>query len=166
MPATYEKIATTTLGSSQSSITFNSIPNTYTDLKLIFTQIGTTTDTSARLIFNSDNNTNYSQTSIRGDGSNAASSRVTDRTYIFVMFWSGLSNSTQPLFWDFNVFSYANSTNKTILFTSSQDTNGAGVVARDVALWRNTSAITSLTLTSNNNFASGTTATLYGILKA
>ena len=35
MPATYEPIATTTLGSAATNITFSSIPATYTDLRLV-----------------------------------------------------------------------------------------------------------------------------------
>ena len=40
MPATYEPIATTTLGSAAASITFSSIAGTYTDLRLVM--VGTT----------------------------------------------------------------------------------------------------------------------------
>ena len=166
MATTYDKIATTTLGSAAASITFSSIAATYTDLRIVFTQIGSTSSTYAKLTFNGDTGTNYSQTSIKGDGASAATSTVSTRNYIYVMFWSGVSDSTKPLFWDFNIFSYAGSTNKTTLFASSQDTNGSGIVARDVALWRSTSAITSITLTANDNFAIGTTATLYGIKAA
>jgi hypothetical protein len=35
MPATYEPIATTTLGTAAAFITFSSIPATYTDLRLV-----------------------------------------------------------------------------------------------------------------------------------
>ena len=45
--------------------------------------------------------------------------------------------------------------------------NGGGTVERSVGLWRNTAAITSITiLLDSGNYAAGTTATLYGILKA
>ena len=61
MAATYEPIATTTLGSAASSITFNSIPATYTDLRVVL--VGTTTATAnCWLTFNSDGATNYSDT--------------------------------------------------------------------------------------------------------
>jgi hypothetical protein len=64
-------------------------------------------------------------------------------------------------------FSYAGSTNKTVLIEISQDYNGSGVVQRSVALFRDTAAITRLDLTAvGTTFAIGTTATLYGILKA
>jgi hypothetical protein len=68
-----------------------------------------------------------------------------------------------------DLFSYAGSTNKTILTTTSTDKNGSGGVGRIVSLWRSTSAITGITITDGGagfGWASGTTATLYGILRA
>jgi hypothetical protein len=66
-----------------------------------------------------------------------------------------------------DLFSYAGSTFKTVLATNSQDYNGSGNVGRTVALWRSTSAISTILLYTNaGNFNAGTTATLYGILKA
>jgi hypothetical protein len=67
-----------------------------------------------------------------------------------------------------DIFSYAGSTNKTALVTSQSDQNGSGAVERSCGLWRNTAAITRIDIFPNsaNNFATGTTATLYGILKA
>jgi hypothetical protein len=48
------------------------------------------------------------------------------------------------------------------------DKNGSGAVWQIVGLWRSTSAITSINFFSStgNNFAIGTTATLYGIKNA
>jgi hypothetical protein len=41
MPATYEPIATTTLGGAAATITFSSISSAYTDLRIVL--VGTTT---------------------------------------------------------------------------------------------------------------------------
>ena len=66
-----------------------------------------------------------------------------------------------------DIFSYAGSTFKTALSNQNIDNNSTGWVFRSVGLWRSTSAITSLTITnSSNQLAAGTTASLYGILKA
>jgi hypothetical protein len=165
MPATYEPIATTTLGSAASSIDFTSIPNTYTDLRLVL--IGRTVSTTlVNLRFNSDTATNYSGTMITGNGSAAASERQNTVSRIVLPITSedwGTSIKTVSL----DIFSYAGSTNKTLLSTHSGDTNGAGYVVRGVHLWRNTAAITSINLIgATANWDTGTTATLYGILKA
>lgn len=169
MPATYEPIATTTLSSAASSITFSSIPATYTDLRLVV--VGTSA-TEGRLLlrFNSDSGTNYSYTVIKGDGTNTGSHRGTDQTY-----WRSYETvlpTSNAGFAAVDIFSYAGSTNKTLLYNGSMDKNGSGTTTLVVGLWRDTSAISSIVCYSGNlttttyNFNTGTTATLYGILKA
>jgi hypothetical protein len=163
MPATYEPIATTTLGSAATSITFSSISSAYTDLRLVLSLIPAT-GTRAYLQFNSDTGTNYSRTFLYGDGFDASSIRSTNNTFISIT----PADSSNPSLWVWNLFSYAGSTFKTVLGETSQDANGSGYVSRAVALWRSTSAINSVNVfsTVTNSFAVGTTATLYGIKNA
>ena len=162
MAITYDRIATTTLGSAAANITFSSITSAYTDLKLVVSCLLTATQ-DVYLRINGDTATNYSQTYLKGDGSAASSGRQTSQTWIFM----DESQTTIPTFYDINIFSYAGSTNKTGLLASSADRNGTGYTDRKVFLWRSTSAITSLTIVPNvTTLKAGTTATLYGILKA
>lgn len=161
--ATYEPLATTTLGSANSTITFSSIPSTYTDLRLVVTGNRVSGTAASTVQFNSDTATNYSSTYIEGNGSTATSGRTTSGTYIFNL---GLLTSSNPCLAVIDIFSYAGSTYKSALMSSSADQNGSGYVDRLVGLWRSTSAITTITLSQTNNFSIGTTATLYGITKA
>lgn len=167
MPATYEPIATTTLGSAASSITFSSIPGTYTDLRLVVVPTAASTSIYTSLRFNGDTSSNYSVTVLYGNGSTATSSRASSQTELYLNTPTSI-DSTFPALVTVDLFSYAGSTNKTILSEMAIDKNGSGAVWRIVGLWRNTAAITSINFFSStgNNFATGTTATLYGILKA
>ena len=164
MPATYEPIATTTLGSATTTITFNSIPGTYTDLRLVYVPFTETFASSQTITFNNDTSALYSWTFISGDGATATSGMGTGQ--IGLDTFSANPLTTPPMLLTVDIFSYAGSTNKTCLMTGSSDKNGSGAVNRRVGLYRSTTAITSLTITSANNLAVGTTATLYGILKA
>lgn len=166
MPATYEPIATTTLSSAANSITFSSIPGTYTDLRVVFSVTGLSVANDAVLRVNG-NTTGYSGTWLRGNGTTAASSRFTAETSIFLAPGVG-GNTSNPVLYTIDLFSYAGSTNKTVLVTSSMDYNGSGTTGVTVGLRTTTSAITSiaLLLLPSGNFNIGTTATLYGILKA
>jgi hypothetical protein len=161
MATTYEKIATTTLGSAAATIDFTSIAASWTDLRLVLTCTG-----SGYIYPNARVNSSaalYSYTILYGDGTSAASYR--DVNDAITLSWNG--TNTIPVLYTMDLFSYAGSTYKTILTTGQEDNNGSGVVNRAVSLWRSTSAITSITLRGGgNNFASGTTATLYGVLKA
>jgi len=166
MPATYESIATTTLGSAVQTFTFTSIPSTYTDLRLIITASATTGTIDTWLYMNNDTGTNYSQTYVGGAGTSAASARSSNTAQPYDTNLSSIS--TIPCLITHDIFSYAGSTNKTWLTTVSMDKNGSGVVLRYVKLWRSTAAINRLdyTAASGTTFAIGTTATLYGILRA
>ena len=168
MAVTYDPIATTTLGGS-GSITFSSIPSTYTDLRVVLTALGSTAGITPYLRFNSNTATNYSTTYIYGEGTQANSASNTSITALYPATF-GL-RTAQPFFYTYDIFSYAGSTYKTTLMTSNEDnaalTPTPGYIVRTVGLWRSTSAITSIGLsTSSGSFAAGTTATLYGILKA
>ena len=168
MPATYEKIATTTLGSAAADITFSSITSAYTDIKVILVATNNAGEYGYFQI-NGDTGTNYSATKLQGSGSSAGSQRYTSQTFGIFENLNGMS-STLPLFAQLDFFSYAGSTYKTVLTNCANDLNGAGTggdITLCVNLWRSTSAITSIKLyPRSGNFLTGTTATLYGILKA
>ena len=162
MPTTYEPIATQTLGSTAASITFSSIPSTYTDLKIIL--VGTASSALlTNLKFNNDTGSNYSRTQLDGDGATASSTVNSNNGFISM----GLVDSTTPAFQNIDIFSYNNSKYKTVLGVFSNDYNGSGNTRRIVGLWLNTAAITTVTLSlGSGTYSVGTTATLYGIKAA
>jgi hypothetical protein len=165
MPATYEPIATTTLATSATGITFTSIPSTYTDLRVVWVGRLTAGGGGLRMNFNSNSSNIFSYTSLRGDGSTAASERSTNNSQAFINYNLG----AQPSFVAVDIFSYANtSVFKTMLATAAEDFNGSGTINNNVLLFRNTSAINRIDLATlfGDLFVAGTTATLYGILKA
>lgn len=167
MAATYEPIASTTLGSAATGITFSSIPSDYTDLILVLQIISTTANNDVRMRVNGDSAVNYSATWLAGSGSAASSGRGTVNNSISALAVAGTSTGQNTFIYQFQ--SYAN-TNvfKTVLISSAVPDKE---VVRTVGLWRNTNAITEVYVfeAGNNSpatFASGTTASLYGIQAA
>jgi hypothetical protein len=165
MPITYDNIATTTLGSAAATITFSSIPATYTDLRLVLVGIDSA-GAGVRMTYNNDTATNYSNTQLYGAFNTAYSGRSTSIAYCDLSVFGLFST---PKLIEVDIFSYAGSTNKTCLVGFSGDTNAASTdgVARVVNLWRSTSAINRIDLSlSGGSYDAGTTATLYGIKNA
>ena len=81
MTATYEKIATNTLGSAAASVTFSSISGSYTDLVLVCSGKSNTGSLDyTRIRVNSDTGSNYSRTYLGGNGSIAYSGRDSNAT--------------------------------------------------------------------------------------
>jgi hypothetical protein len=164
MPATYEPISTQTIGTAVASVTFSSIPQTYTDLVLVFAGSSASLGTdSIDIQFNGDTTTNYSNTFLSGNGSSASSGRNTGFNYGV----GALITSTEIANSTWNIFNYTNTTTfKTVLVRG----NIAGALLRQgVTLWRKTpEAITSILLKNDTaqNFAVGCTFTLYGIKAA
>jgi len=163
MATTYEKIATTTLGSNTANITFSSIPATYTDLRVVCVATGSG-NFGARL--NGDTGTNYSHTDLIGSGSTASSYRPGSQQAYMVIDNALNGLGSTPQLYTLDIFSYAGSTKKTTLVTANEDNNGSGYVSYQVYLWNSTAAINSVTVLGSSTLNTGTTATLYGILKA
>ena len=167
MPTTYEPIATTTLSNTQNSVSFTSIGGTYTDLIIVVSPL--TNNTSADDVYiqyNSDTGSNYSQTGMRGNGSAASSSRALSQAQIFTTLTASAGSTTDPRTTIIQIMNYSNTTTyKTCLI---RENIAASQVAANVGLWRSTSAITRVDISTGSgfDFASGSTFTLYGILSA
>ena len=162
MPATYEKIQSTTLSSGSANITFSSIPSTYTDLRVVCVATGSG-NFGARL--NGDTGANYSHTDLIGSGSTASGYAASGQSYMVIdNALNGLGST--PQLYTLDIFSYAGSTYKSTLVTANEDNNGSGYVSHQVYLWNSTAAINSVTVLGSSTLNAGTTATLYGILKA
>jgi hypothetical protein len=164
MPTTYEPIATTTLGSAQSSVTFSSISGTYTDLVLVAAPKLSSGAGNMQCQFNSDTGSNYSMTELGGTGSAAFSSRASNLTSVRLTYYGYVENNNNQNT-IIQIQNYSNATTyKTLLARSNNAANGTGAT---VGLWRSTSAITSVVLSLDaSTFASGSTFTLYGIKAA
>ena len=165
MATTYDPIATQTLGSAAVSVTFSSIPSTYTDIVLVMT--GTTNNpTDPVLTFNNDSGTNYSSTTLGGNGSAANSARYTSRSNMVIDYNSSFRPTPIAGPYIINIMNYANtSVYKTALCRANNASYGTDSV---VGLWRSTSAINRIDILtgSSNTFDVGCTFTIYGIRAA
>jgi hypothetical protein len=159
---TYFPIATQTLVSTAATVTFSSIPATYTDLILIINgKYAASDDSSPSIQFNGDTSTNYSVTALNGDGTNTSSFREASQTQVPVGSMSGEQSTTIV-----NIMNYTNTTTyKTVISRGNASTR----VRTYVGLWRKTpEAINQIDIlrATTNNFAIGSTFTLYGISAA
>lgn len=158
MPATFQPIEAKTLASTAASVVFSSIPQTYTDLILVFeTQLSTSN--AIKVQYNSNTSSIYSYTRLYGIGSGSGSSdRASNATYFDAGF--SASNRVNQII---NIMDYSNTTtNKTAL--SRAITEGGTQVFANVWLWRSTNAITSIDIAGvTGNLASGSTFSLYGV---
>ena len=168
MPAgnTYESIATQTIsGSSTTSVTFSSIPSTYTDLVLIASgSASMSVDLNVRL--NGDTSTNYSRTVLSGSGSAAVSVRSSNLDFFRLNYDGYWTTSTQTSVSIAHIMNYTNTTTfKTILGRSNNATTG---VDAQVSLWRKTpEAVNSIQVyITSGNYTAGSTFSLYGIRAA
>jgi hypothetical protein len=169
MPKTYEPIQTQTLGTAVGTVTFSSIPQTYTDLYLVTSFANTSASQGAFIRFNSDTGSNYSRIYLLGDGVGAYSGRATNQSSILIessMYVGQTLNTSMQS--RVNIMNYSNSTtNKSTI--SRAGSQGAVFPGTDiiVGLWRNTAAITNIDVVcTSNTFIVGSIFTLYGIKAA
>lgn len=162
MPKTYEPISSQTLASTQTTVTFSSIPQTYTDLILVIQAQVNGSPINTDGYVNGDQATNYSFTTVVGNGSSPSSFRGSNTAFIRYATAGYTDNSFAHN--SINHFlNYSNTTTfKTILCRANNANNGTSLTAN---LWRSTSAITSISIVGNP-FAIGSIFKLYGIKAA
>lgn len=170
----YDSIATTTVGAGgAASITFSSIPSTYTHLqvRLLSKESGTGTGgPNIVAALNSDTTgTNYYSHYLGGDGSSPNAGGVQASGYYCLVGNTATSNASYANMFGamvVDILDYANTSKyKTVRSLWGHDRNGSGEVGLDSSLWKNTTAISSITLSvvGGTNFTQYTSAALYGI---
>lgn len=169
MPVTHKLIQTVTVGSGGSaSIAFTSIPQTYTDLKLVLStrsSAGSNAWSDYVVSFNStSSSTNWGVRILIGTGTQALSGTFTTG---YLGYGEG-NAGTASVFGntEFYIPGYASSNNKPVSVDSVSENNAtASITGFAAGLWSNSSAITSISITDFNggNFVQHSSASLYGI---
>ena len=169
----YESIQTVTLGSSQSSITFSSIPATFKHLQIRWISQddrATYPISEIKCVFNSDTGANYSYHQLSGDGGSVYGGSGSSASFIQI---EQGGTTTGGTFGGgvMDVLDYAStSIYKTTRALGGEMTNADyggyyGIIALNSGNWRSTSAITSMTFSPRyaSNFTQYTKYALYGI---
>ena len=170
--ATYTLISSNVLSSSAASVTFSSIPATYTDLVVRLSARATTTATNIWVTFNGSSATNYSVTVVGANTTSAISSRESSATYANNFYSVNRSTSTASTFSSAEIYipSYTVSQNKPFSGMGVIENNSATTgfyIAANALLFRDTTAISSITLTSESgSFVADSSFYLYGISNA
>ena len=166
----YESIATTTVGSGgAATVTFSSIPSTYTHLQIRALARGTRSDVGDGLIlqFNADTASNYSSHYLYGNGTSALAGSW-NTTNIPLQVVMSAANATSGIFgvMVLDILDYKDTNKyKTTRALCGNDRNGAGDVILQSGNWRNTNAVTSITIAPlyGAGIAQYSSFALYGI---
>ena len=169
--ATYTLIDSEVLASSAASVTFSSIPATYTDLllKVSIRSSRANTDDGVELSFNGVAGTSYSSRRIYAFSASPASDSLTGNAFIYAD-PADAANATASTFTnsEFYIPNYTRSNNKSVSLDNVAENNTTSPLLILVAgLFSNTSVISSIKLKPNvGNVVQYSTAYLYGISNA
>jgi hypothetical protein len=159
----YVALATTTLSSATSSVTFGSIPATYKDLVIQISYFSAGSPVRATAVLNGDTGNNYSLVFMDGNPDNSTASGSQTRANFSFAFSSAAASSTRPYSSMLTIFDYsAVDKHKTALLRGGNAADRSSAYAQR---WANTAAITSVAINSaeGGNFLAGSTISLYGI---
>ena len=157
-------IESKTLGTAQASIEFTSIPQTYTDLRMVFSLRKSNDNVVANVLVNGAT-TSLSERFLFGTGSATGSSSGSAFNVYVVA-----DGRTANTFGNGEIYvpNYASTTtNKSLSTEATEENNATASFMRiGAGLYASNTAITSLGLSAEGgNFVIGSTMSLYGILK-
>lgn len=161
---TYIALATTTLATAASSVTFGSIPQSYRDLVIVVTSAAGNTGApggNARNLlmrFNGDSTNSYTRVIMSADGSSTRSTSDT-QSWFALDWYATTNNSTHDHI--MHAMDYSATNKHKILLTRVRSTGGTEVLA---SRWASKDAVTSISIFyDSNTLAAGSTFSLYGI---
>jgi hypothetical protein len=167
----YELIETQILGSNVASITFSNLNNyasIYEHLQIRLTGRTTRVQTGANIVlrFNGDTGSNYNWHSLVGNGS-IVTSIASASTTLMLGAWVAATNTTASAFGAGVIDildAYSTTKNKTMR-TLNGLSGGEVNIRVGSGLWRNTNAITSVTIfdADSTNLVTGSRFSIYGI---
>ena len=180
VPNSYASIATVTVGSGgASSISFNSIPSTYTHLQLRGGFIPTSTDFSAVFRLNGDSSfSNYVAHTLSGNGSATEATNSTSYTpsSLRILYSQDATNSSISAAFVLDILDYANinkyKTSKALAGIDSNGASSSNRISFASGLWMSNSVVNSLTIYSaqggygvnlGSSFSQYSTFSLYGV---
>ena len=150
--------------SSQATISFSSIPNTYRSLLLVIHGRGTAsaTDVQVLLQFNSDTGSNYDYQRWNSGGTASANAATSGQVGSLVAATTAASYASviEAIIGDYKGTTFY----KTVRGSSTLKFSTSVVSENSAVFWKSTSAISSITISlSSGNFVDGSVATLYGV---
>ena len=173
MATTYTLISSNVLSSSAASVTFSSIPATYTDLVLRWSTRCDAAQPDMFVRYNSDSATNYSRVEVYMSGSTVYNGIASSQTSQYQTGSNDRSDNTANTFSNGEVYipNYTSTTSKPVSrFNVAEDNSTSSFRSYVVAgahLYRNSSAISSIVISpASDNFVSGSSFYLYGISNA
>ena len=165
----YDSIATANGTGSSGTITFSSIPSTYSHLQIRY--IGRTsatgvTQTTLRMRVNGYTST-YPLHRVLGNGTAASAYGSNTEVYLQDVISVATNSATASVFGVgvIDILDYANTNKyKTVRTLSGTDNNGGGEIIFGSGLYQQTTAISSITLEANGvNWLTNSSFALYGI---
>ena len=171
VPTSFYNIATQTLGSTTSSVTFSSLPSGYTSFQIrSMAQFSGTGNANTAITFNGDSSASYGyHRLVGGGGTTYANGTASDTAIYYVVIAGGNGNYNSSTF-NVSVVDIidplSTTKNKVLRAISGGDSNNTTYdqINLSSGVWLNTSAITSITLNSNGfSYLAGSTFALYGV---
>jgi hypothetical protein len=165
----YESIATVTVGSGgQSTISFTSIPSTYTHLQIRGIARCASSTADSAMTFNSDSSSGsyFANHQFYGEGLGSISASTSPASTKAEPLYTPGSGVTSSIFAGFvvDILDYQNTNkNKTVRSLAGWDANASGYIVYRSCLWMKTEAISRIDWTVTGNWAQYSSFALYGI---
>lgn len=163
----FQSIATTVVDATADlTVTFSSIPSTYKHLQIRAIALSNSDSVPVLMRFNSDSGSNYSWHTLNGQGGAAASGAGASASSVILTLNANRGlNASNPWAYVIDILDYTD-TNKytTVRALHGADYNGSGEINLTSGNWRNTAAVSTITLSmASSGFNQYSHFALYGI---